>query len=281
MDQGHRRQGDDGGMAAIAGSAMGASFRQGDGLRGGRTGIPRRHRRWGELCLGVTFTLLLHGAIIALLMWQTRVGPAAFSAANGPPGVTVSMVSLPMSMARQASPPPDPRPQLDELQRRLAAQADTSAAPAPTPPSPSGAKALMKLFDDIPKPDAPAAPAKTAGGSPGAPGGSWAVHPIVDRYALASVVSGDTFRTPSPGLWPQVARCWRGAAIGVAVEMQITLDDRGGLVGQPTLTSPASNAPDTAHAEAEARRALLACAPYKTPPGVKNYAIRFGAAAAG
>ena len=236
----------------------------------------RRKRSLGRLVIAVACTLLLHGTLLALLFWRSGAAPQFSPQAPGPLSISVNLISLPPSLGRDASPPPDPQPDLDTLQRRLSQDGDAAAPPAPKPSQRADPSPLLKLFDDAKSRGAAATTAHPAG-KPGGQGASWAVHVITDRYAMASVFNGNSFRTASPSLWPQISRCWRDPGQRPAVELQVTLDAHGAVVGVPMpLGKPAGDIGLTA-GEAAARKAIIACAPYHLDGPDRVFAVRFGA----
>jgi len=238
----------------------------------------RARRRRGPLAIAVAWTLLLHGAILSLLFWQSSEAPTSFrqAEAGGDTGFTVSLVTLPASLVRAQSPPPATQPDLDSLAHRLSLETPANA-PAPTarPSGGTGANPLLKLFDDA-KAAATITPSKSASAQSAGGGASWAVHEIADRYALASVIKDDSFRTPDQTLWRQIARCWSGSSGVPGFEVKVTLNDQGGLVGPPVVLGQSASSPQLNRAEGAAQRALAQCAPYHLGGPDRVFAIRFG-----
>ena len=235
---------------------------------------PMSKGRTANRFTAVSGSLVVHAVMLAMLLWQ--MGRTVLpESVDDDVGVPVGMVSLPRSLDREHAKVTDVQTELEDLRRKLA---DASPIPAGDKPPPAGQAAeLLKAFDGPAVEDSAVAP-KTETGKPGGGGTGWEVRHIADRYALASVTNSDVIKTPSPGIWAQVARCWKGSAQNVSVELEFTLDSRGALASAPnvsdTSASPRSRAGKAV--ATEAARAIEACAPYQAPFLSKSFAVRFG-----
>lgn len=213
---------------------------------------------------GLGAALLVHAGLFAAVFLPQAPQGRGLALADDQPGLTVSLVRLPSSAAPTPSPEQAELSRLESLRAALASPtAPADAEPAPTPAA--DASVLLQAFDwdhgISPKPAPPAAappPPRAAAGGSGD-----------DPYARASVPSPESLAPRISDLWPQFKRCWRPQRAFPAVKLSVSLDARGGLAEPPSVVrDPAAKAdPARLQAEAEAVRAVIACAPYAVAGG--------------
>jgi hypothetical protein len=203
---------------------------------------------------------LLGGLAVSFLFVATRTPTL------GGHSVAVTLVSaIGASGAPAGSASPLPAT-LDGLAQSL-------AAPDPSPRSSAAHEAPKASLSDLlgepaQRQTQSAAPGANSAGSSGSGGSSQGPDP----YAYASLGSTGAAQAASRSLRDQAARCWRREASSPAVTLRVTLDERGGLAGQPTVvTSPANGvAQGRPEAVSRAMAAVRDCAPYLIAAGRSN-----------
>lgn len=224
--------------------------------------------RQRRLVAGFT-AIAVHLGILALALSGGRKSSAEVGEAEGGTAVTVALVQGgAWSSATKAATVP------------ATVQSDP-ITPASTPtPEPAGAQPNDSDSSLPGQPDAigqsAASGATDVAQSNGAGGDTQALNAkVIDPLALASLPSA--LRVGDEALWRQVSPCWRAAGRSTQVMMAVRLGVDGQISGTPIVFRPGAPAGAAlTGGEQDAVRALFACAPYRTSPGVEALvAIRF------
>ena len=203
---------------------------------------------------------LLGGLAVSFLFVATRTPTL------GGHSVAVTIVS---AMGASGAPAGSASP----LPATLDGLAQSLAAPDPVPrPSAAHEAPKTSLSDLLGEPAQSQTQSAAAGANSPGSSGSGGSSQGPDPYAYASLGSTGAAQAASRSLRDQAARCWRREASSPAVTLRVTLDERGGLAGQPTAVTSSANglAPGRSEAISRAMAAVRDCAPYLIAAGRSN-----------
>lgn len=213
-----------------------------------------RHR-----AAGLVLASLLHAVLFAGIF--SRPPPAATDGLidDGQRGMAVTLVRMPSSSSPPPAEPTEAQ-RLETLRVQLAGDLPVTPTDHKEAAQPD-AQNILQTFDNNKsfEPPGAAQPAPVQTEARG-------VASVRDDPFMHASAPASRLGSRAPNLWPQLARCWTPAQTFPPVTLTVTLDDRGGLARQPEVLRDPARHPDKLllDAEKEAKRAVIACAPYAT-----------------
>lgn len=210
--------------------------------------------------------ILVHAILFTAMLMPQATPPGARATDGGEPGISVTMVRL-SEASQQSYAAQQQAAQLEAFRQRLVSDGAATAQTDLPKPSAAQVATLLKVFgqDSVRNQKALTQNAVTPA-SAGHPAPSPALD--LDPFAHVSVPKVADWNPVQAAVWVKVTHCWKPGRSAPKVKLWVAFDNEGGIAQPPAVMRDPDAKVDRAHitAEAEAIRAVLACAPY--PPAL-------------